>query len=217
MRTIVLSDGGLGSLVACAMAREAAALESPGDRRRRPMVLAMVGAGATRELRLRAVATQAELLGLDVPSPALVERASHAGESGGERESVQLVTAVSIAARHGCEVVCWPIRCVDRNGGVDLDGIARCVGKGLLAARMVALDAGEHQTPGVRVDTPMVDLDDRQLGELAVEMDVPMRAVWWHGVGDRGDATAVAERDRWMGVLWAMGWSAEPAIGAERR
>lgn len=197
---MVLSDGGLESLVACAAAAEAAALDTAGVR---PMILAADSSGPEREARLRAVALQAELLGLDVPTPPIADLNTAHTLSPGERETQQLLRAASVAVRQGCVTLLWPARSVGATGGLDLDSIAARVDRALLVSRLVALDAPEHAA--FRIDAPYVDLTDRQLAELAAEMEVPLRACWWHAAKT---GPAEEERKRWSGVLLALGHAA---------
>ncbi len=196
-RTMVLSDGGLESLVACAAAAEAAALDTAGLR---PMILAADVTGPERDTRLRAVALQAELLGMDVPTPPIADLSAPHPLTPGERETQQLLRAASIATRQGCVTLLWPARSVGEAGGLDLDSIAARVDRALLVSRLVALDAPERAS--FRVDTPYVDLTDRQLAELAAEMEVPLRACWWHG---SRSGPGENEMKRWAGVLAGLG------------
>ena len=90
---------------------------------------------------------------------------------------------------------------------LDLDRIAQAADRALLAGRLAGLDATLHASPGVQVETPLLDLTDGQLADLAMDMDVPLETCWWWG-GDTGhDAQAHQARARWRSSLAAVGYS----------
>jgi hypothetical protein len=142
------------------------------------------------------------------------EEAAAGGGGGGVSQG--LLAAAYVAAAHRCDRVVWPVQSpapVSGEDDVDLDRIAADVDRALLVSRLVALDADEHGRPGLRIETPYVDLSDRQLAELAFDMDVPVHLCWWW----EGESGA-AERERWLGTLRAVGWRApETGIGGTTR
>ncbi len=210
-RKLILSDGGLSSLVAIACVKEALTLSSParaGD----AAILAFGCAGPAREMMLRAVRAQAQAYAFQL----LPELEAWLPEDADamrrrEGESIDLVRACFAGARGGCDSLVWPVQC-SREGtsdpdALDLDWIARASDKAVLAGRLAAVDADVHAKPSLAIDTPYVDVTDGQLADLASEMDLPVRTCWWWAVTRRDGEAAVAERAKWLRVLARAGWS----------
>ena len=215
-RTLILSDGGLASLVACAVAKETAAIDGRVHAGISVLPALDIGqaAGVTRALREKAVRTQAEVFGYELwdPLPSGPDALPGAVELR-EQESRSLLVATQLAAKKACDNLVWPLQCAgpatDRDeDGLDLDWIARAADKAVLVSRLVAVDADAHHKPGIRIDTPYLDVTDHQLADLAAEMELPMRACWWWTASRRDGEFAVAERERWLRALAFVGWSA---------
>jgi hypothetical protein len=205
--TLVLSDGGLEGLIAAAMAVERAA--PPVDRHVHLWAVpgAFEGADVVRETAQAAALRQASLLRMGIVSARVPASATHAGEV----DSGLLLRAGSIAAELGCRRVLWAVRAPrDRaTGGVDVDAASRAMDRALLVSRLVELDL--ETTPGgppeVRVETPLVDLSDEQVADLALDLSVPLESVWWmrDGLEGRGAQLAAAERERWGALISGVG------------
>ncbi len=190
-RVVVLADGGPVSLVACGVARE----------RGGGAILTVAHSAAGRAM--------ADRLGLAVLEAAALTDADQAGglRGDGERESIELLRRVYAAARAGFDEVLWPVSAAEGDA-LDLDRIAECTDRAVLVSRLVALDVssanGGHGRPGITLRCPYVDLTDRQIADLIVDMDLPVETIWWWG-GEAGTAAgsgdAKALRDRWMPAL----------------
>ena len=88
----------------------------------------------------------------------------------------------------GARVV-WPVS-AGAGEGLDLDAMAHAANTALLVSRLAALNAEHHGVPGIEVVTPLLDLNDTQVIELAHDMVVPVETCWWWGSGN-------AEEERW--------------------
>lgn len=177
-------DGSLPAQVAAAMAREGR-LVSGADRE--GLLAWLIG----NERMLACAATQAEAMGFRV-----VARSEPSEEMSVERTSGIVLLASAIAgARLGCDSVVWAAHCA-RTGSdveVDIDRVAEAIDRATLVGRLASLEARAE----VEVQTPFVDLSDRQIADLAVDMGVEPSTCWWA----MGDGAAMAERRRWHGVL----------------
>ena len=137
---------------------------------------------------------QAELFGLSLIGPQAVYGGSEP-EDAGEGEAVGLLRATFLAARLGCRRVLWPASGAV-GGGLDLDRIAAISDSALLVGRLVGLRSAWHGVPGIRVETPFVDLTDRQMADLIEDMALPLEACWWW----RSDRAGEGERRRWTAL-----------------
>lgn len=193
-KELVVVDGGMGSIVACAAARaRTLSMGSDGhgptpvwlDRGR----LLSDAPGFDRLFESLAVETLEQH-----PDPDLDRRDD-------QPASLTLLTATLGAADHGIAHVVWPIHAgVDgRPSEMDLELAARHVDTALLVTRLVALDSERHRCASIRVDTPYADFSDRQLAELALDLGTPFRmAPWWND-------SSSEEYRRWRGVFEAIG------------
>jgi hypothetical protein len=196
--TAILADGSLASLVACALLKEAlTSSQVPSDAR--GLVIPFFPKGATNA-QVEAARVQAASYDL----PVAEAHAKPEGEgSQGEGESRALLSAGHIAARAGLGSVLWPVQAAVGEG-LDLDRISACADRALLVGRLVAIDAVEHGVRGLTISIPFIDLTDRQIAELAMDMGVPLQACWWNRFSDRA---AGEERARWMAALRSVGWT----------
>ncbi len=193
---MILHDGGLASLVATIVESERAA----ASKSMAPPVLWCDASGPMAE----AVRRQAGVYGLEVvegrPYPVEVT-----GE--GERLTLRLLAAGFDSARLGCTRVVWPVQLGGAEGdGPDLDDLACHVDRALLVSRLIGLEARTHGSPGIEISTPLLDISDAQLADLAMDMAAPVQACWWYEAGMRGEEPARAELDRWTPRLKAFGW-----------
>lgn len=241
-KVMVLSDGGLASLVAAAIAAEeivvvgkpAAASTvpaSPGapaplaepssasfmatgaSRIESVTVMRSRGRASTDAAQASAVAEQCRWLGVELVGRGLPPVGDDADPTRGESATIELVAAAYAALRAGCSRLIWPVQ-VDRAAGdrEALDHAAEACDRALLVSRLLLLDAAGAPVPEVNILTPLVDLEDDQVAELALDLAIPVQSVWWWGSQVRGEQ-ADYERQRWTTALEAVGWVSAPAIG----
>lgn len=91
-------------------------------------------------------------------------------------ETRLLLDACAACRAHGCARVVWPVFCA---GAVD--PIALALDRARLVSTAAALDARPR---GVPIDTPVLDLTEAQLADLAVDVGVPTQSGWL--TGDEG-------------------------------
>lgn len=194
--TFVIADGGLPSMVAavlCAVRQEASGglviwhpRFDPGSAR--------AGAVAALAQRLRAVVAPGS-------------------EKPGEATRMLLGAAMD-AMRAGAERVVWGVHLGwgrdwagepgGDGGGPELDRLATEIDRSVLISRLVSLE-GSAGARGVRIDTPVIDLSDAQLADLALDLAVPTDLCWFERPEAAGDPAADAERRRWSAVLAEFG------------
>ncbi len=201
-RTLVISDGSLAALVATAMVSEQLAAAGNSSPDELGGIVIGSPSSATEpgwSACERAAGRQADIYGLGfVPPDAAMRARVEAGAAlpAGALESLILTDAAYNAAMHGCERVIWPVQAPTVDGEPDLTSVARFVDRATLVSRLAGLDAERPEWSGlsvreVRIDTPLVDLTDDQLADLALDMRVPADSCWWWG----SDAP---EASRWM-------------------
>jgi len=233
-RALVLCDGDIPGFHAAWAARERATANGPGSAM--PLLVAFTsnptgsvsesgssggegGAGVGVEALEHAVTMQARALGLTAIA-SIHARGTNAEDLAGHRECIALTKACYAAAMLGCDRVIWPAHaCVGES--LDLDRIAQIADRSVLVARLVALDALAHRMPGIRIETPYVDLTDAQMADLFIDAELSASACWWWGgsesgeadkVGRRGQASSIAgqrAQQRWFDVLEPLGWHAD--------
>ncbi|MCC6285154.1 MAG: hypothetical protein IT439_07630 [Phycisphaerales bacterium] len=188
----VLSDAGLASLVACAVASERGCADAPA--------LVLWAGDAEDGLVREAAARQAELFNLPFAAVTL----PGCGRGSAPAESMLLLSAGYEAARRGARELVWPVQPGGSEPGdwPELDHLAACVDRALLVSRLVALDAETHQRPDFRISTPHVDLTDRQMADLAADLGVNPQTCWWWG---RETDEAKRESARWTGLMQSYG------------
>jgi hypothetical protein len=196
-RTLVIADGGVASLLACAAASDG------GD------AIAWIAPADPDAGRMRAAAErQAALYGMRLLSgPPIAPAAGVEGEAIVRR----LLEAAYLARSAGASMVVWPQAA---GSELDLDKAAAAVDRALLVGRLASLGA----ETGVEVRVPYVDYTDRQLADLVLDMDLPIWTCWWYDA--EGNPGAEAERARWTGLLQQAGWEGElpgPHLGVRTR
>jgi hypothetical protein len=225
-RVLILSDGGMPALIAAMHAREAVSLnamgktpEQIGVMLRDQVLLTPFGLRTESKLpQSRAVAQQASTLGVGLMGVGtgtdeikqLLTVAPHADDD--EREGMELLAVLLLAARLQCSRVVWPVH-AGGHDSVDLDRLSQIADRALAASMFAGLCSSASTAVGLHVDTPCADLTDRQIADLAIDMDAPVDACWWWQAGDRG-SEAQRERSRWMKGLQAMGWTSLAGAGA---
>ena len=212
-RTLILTDGGLASLVASAHAREAATLAgiSPDALPSNVVLHAFVPQPEAVLLQRKAAAMQAEVLGLGWcgnESRGLALPAPQADEH--ERECIELFGAALLAARLGCERVIWAAS-AGTSDSVDIDRLATINDRALVAARFASVTSQAATAMGIVIDTPFAELSDEQLADLALDAGVPLQTCWWWA--KHSDDTIVdRERARWHAALQNAGWGAMAGV-----
>jgi hypothetical protein len=199
-KTLILSDAGPASLLACACIRESIALGQVGKGLAEAPTDAAVLPFPPVRPALQAIARQCELFTLPVLSPtAAAEPAAPSPEA----ESHHLLSATHLAARNGFTTVLWPASAA-AGDSLDLDRIAQITDRALLVSRLVAIDADSHGAPSIRIETPYADLTDRQIADLIADMELPIESCWWWGA-EAIDALADRESRRWKSALATVG------------
>ncbi|TVQ61327.1 MAG: hypothetical protein EA379_06675 [Phycisphaerales bacterium] len=156
--TLLIDDGGLGALVV-SMTVDDPALLTPLVSPRRA-----ADADAVR----RAVAKRAEALGMGSPILAAGSPGSHDGPLWTPRA---LLAAMDAAAAGGFHAVVWPV-----HRGSDLDALMHTADLTRLVGALTLLELGAEAP---RLETPLLDLTDEQIAELAIDADAPLDAGWW--------------------------------------
>jgi hypothetical protein len=219
-RSLVLCDGDVPSMVALSLTQDA--LGGLGEVGVLAAPVAPAGAEAVGD-RIRQMADGVAAACIDFPSVA------PASLGGGQRRNRYLAEAAQQAALGGYgQLVCpWQADAFDPDATRDkyavpgVDALARELDRALLVSRLVTLDASEHGVSVFEISTPLMDLSDVQVAEMALDLDVPIwRAWWWDAAkGGRGrDASLVSRaescRQRWTNALEALGWSASVEAAA---
>ncbi|MEM7628126.1 MAG: hypothetical protein AAF356_01755 [Planctomycetota bacterium] len=211
---LVLSDGGVGGLLAQTLAAEA---PPGGDASVTSVVLPAMylsrGDDADRALMIEAAREQGQSLDLPVLEalavPPTNDERHEAGSSIARHRALELVDAVYRAASLGLRRVVWPVIAQRSEGGSgpDVDDLARILDQAMLAGRLATADLdsgsleGEHALPDVSVLTPFAELDDDQLADLATDLGIDPSACWWWGGVARSSIAGGRERGRWAGLL----------------
>lgn len=202
-RTLVLCDGDLPSYHAAWAARERAISEgpaaSPANASSMP-VMAPFGVPTIVEPMEHAVALQARALGLT--SVATITSHAMPEDLPGHAESIALLNACYAAVRLGCDRVVYPASACTGES-IDLDRMAAIADRAVLVARLCSLDSLAHHTPGIRIETPYVDLTDLQLADLLLDAELSPQALWWWGGSSEPARASLA---RWMRALEPMGF-----------
>jgi hypothetical protein len=199
-KTLILSDAGPASLLACACIHEAIALGQAGKGLSDTPTEAAVLPFPPSQPRLVAIARQCDLFALPILSP--TQPADPAAPSP-EAESHHLLSATHLAARQGFDTVLWPASAA-AGESLDLDRIAQIADRAILISRLVCIDATSHGVPSIRVQTPYADFTDRQIADLIADMELPIETCWWHGA-ESIDALAQREARRWEAAMAAIG------------
>lgn len=200
-RTLVLCDGDLPGFYAAWAARERAIADGPSAAM--PIMAPFHAGASVAEPIEHAVGLQARALGLTAVA-SVSAHATQAEDLPGHAEAMALINACYAAVRLNCDRVVFPAHaCVGES--LDLDRVAAIADRAVLVARLCALDALAHHTPGIRVETPYADLTDVQLADLFLDADLSPRALWWWGASTDAART---EQGRWMRSLEPMGFKA---------
>jgi hypothetical protein len=213
LSTVILSDGDLPALVALAHAAEARLGGGGG-------VLAsgvhLWPAEGSAERR-RVLSGQAARFGGVVETGGL-SAGIGAGTGAGNGTDL-LLSAGRWGAQAGVAVLVWPAWAgvEGEPEGLDLRAASRICEAALLVERLLATESPRPVT----IETPLADLSDRQVADLAVDLGLMTGPVWW---GSGGGAEAESARLRWSRAFEACGAplparsaEAKPAPGAVMR
>ncbi|MEZ6243474.1 MAG: hypothetical protein R3B57_10575 [Phycisphaerales bacterium] len=213
-RTLILSDGGLTSLLAAAIVGD-----EDGRRARdrdvsaeRSLLWACGTSGDLDPVCAQAAAQHAQIFSLEYVPPIEFGGAAAAILGlRGEVETMTLVRACYLAAARGARRVLWPVQ-LPRTGGRDgdLDQMSRAIDRALLVSRLVSIDEADIGVPEVTIETPFVDLDDDQISDLALDMELPIEACWWSGGYGQAPGSA-RERERWLPLLGGESLATNPS------
>lgn len=196
-RCLILTDADVESMLAIAMASEQQSLTST-----EPSVVVPAWWGREREdldLIISAIepATQKHThrFGLLLDQGMVLYPPETSTDSPLECSAHQtrmLTDAAYAAMESGIKRVVWPIR-IPENHPDRINAIGDVLDRALLISRLVTLDADRSAAPEIIIETPFVDLSDRHIGELAIDMSLPISSAWWWRV----DTLALA-RDRYQ-------------------
>ncbi len=194
-RCLILADGSMESMLACAMANEQQHLQGQANAANvaGSMVLASWWEWLDEvDLMISAVdpavMRQSEIYQLDLyPNrsaypPEDIESAR--AQSVGSVQSRILLEAAQLALNSGIRKVIWPVRIqrpeseFEVEHAIDLIGTA--VDRALLASRLASLDADIDSAVDVVIETPFVDLSNNQMADLAQDLSLSIDSTWWH-------------------------------------
>lgn len=141
--------------------------------------LALIAPTAGDSDSLRVIERQAELAGARVLHDALEAINDHFAETR------LLLDACALAKANRCARVVWPVFCA-----AEVDPIALALDRARLVSTLAALDA---RPKGMPIDTPVLDLTEAQLADLAIDVGVPAQPGW----------LADANENHWLTLLRA--------------
>jgi len=199
---LLITDAGLASLILTAMASEQPAADS---KQRTTLYPAWWTSQSDMDLRIpaidRAVEMQADLLSLAVirDQAGYPEETPVRGQQSslGVHQSRMLLDAATLAIQLGIKRVIWPIQASESEDPAEqLDQIATAIDRALLTARLATLDAQDQGGVEVSIETPVVDLTNQQLSDLAADLNVPITSCWWIDTALPG---ASDEFNKWAG------------------
>jgi hypothetical protein len=205
-RALVLSDGGLESLLGCAWVREqltVAGVAIGGDK---PPIL-LPWTDQLNEAKVEAIISHASMFGLKLVE-SLAELPLAFAPAGDEETTHRLLAAADLAARSGCGDVIWPISAGGNAGGVDVELAAKIEDVAWLVSRLGSIHAMSRGAPSVRIQTPFLMMTCQQVAELVLDMDLDPSTCWWWHRGPKkaaADQTGNQEREKWLPCLERVG------------
>lgn len=220
LSAIIITDGGLPALVAAAIEAERAIAGGGGGVGNGGEVSGGAGSGGVVSLmpwpshpmlapvQAAAVTSLARFFRFDhTETPDL--RLGGIEATTGLLETLSLLAGVEVARAVGCDRLIWPVQfhADESSLPAHLDRIAAAVDRALLVSRLGLLD-GDDTVEEITIETPLVDLTDRQIADLAVDLDAPAYLCWWWRQQGEPEAERVAsgERRAWLAALGAAGW-----------
>jgi 7-cyano-7-deazaguanine synthase in queuosine biosynthesis len=118
------------------------------------------------------------------------------------RDAQILIEAVAIARQHGCQRIVWPVQV-----GPEPDRVGTVVEIAASVAEIAELEAGS-ELGSITIDLPVMDLDDRQIVDMADDGGMPLDAFWPCEQGGETPCGTCGECRRWKsafdtaGVPW---------------
>ncbi|MBO6513642.1 MAG: hypothetical protein JJ974_06745 [Phycisphaerales bacterium] len=196
---LIITDAGLPSLILSAMLSEQ---QSSKDQQRSILYPAWWTSQSDMDLLVpaidRAVDMQADLLtlGVDRDHAGYPEDSTDASNATlGVHQSRMLLDAAALAIKLGFKRVLWPIHIQESTEDAQrLSQISTAIDRSILAARLATLDAQSQGGVEVTIETPLVDLTDQQLADIAADLNVPITSCWWT---DHALPQAETESARW--------------------
>ena len=202
---IIISDGNLPALVAAAIEAERAISGGGGAASLMPWPAGPELAAA----QVTAVGSQARFHRLALAEPPRLCAADIAA-SPGLLDTLALLAAVEAARAVGTTRVVWPVQFHADHDSLPelLDRIGAAIDRALLVSRLTLLDNPGTTGGEVTIETPLVDLTDRQLADLVVDLDAPAYLCWWwrRQADTAAESLAAAERKAWLSALRDAGW-----------
>lgn len=115
--------------------------------------------------------------------------------------SALLLAAGEEAVARGIERVIWPVQFAgELTDDARLTRVTEALDRSLLAGRLLSVDA---PSPGLVIETPLVELTDVQLLDLAGDTDAPLSCAAWQVTAGQGASSG--EADRWRRAMVAAG------------
>ncbi len=178
--SLILVSGGLRSLVALALA--AADMTQP-NQSRRAVLLHIRDSQENAAQRHDAFRRQSqhyqmrEVIELELPhlQAQRMDQLKQGKPASPLRRAQVLLTAMAQAVEWGASMVIWPVQF-----NADFDAVARVTESVVLARHLAQLDAAHWPPEAVlpSVQTPLLDLSDRQLIETGAQLDAPWHLAW---------------------------------------
>lgn len=186
---LIITDAGLPALILSAMLSE----QQPSkDQRRSTLYPAWWASQTDMDIRIpaidKAVDMQADLLSLTVvrdhagyPEEATdPSQTDQSPTSLGIHQTRMLLDAAILAIKLGFKRVLWPVQIPESADAPQrLNEISTAIDRAILTARLATLDAQSQGGVEVTIETPLVDLTDQQLAEIAADLNVPISSCWW--------------------------------------
>lgn len=123
-----------------------------------------------------------------------------------------LTEAAYLALSLGIKRVVWPVR-IPEDAQDRIDTIGTAIDRAMLVSRTVSLDATPDTAHEVTIETPFIDLDERQTHELARDMALPIETCWWSKA--KTLPAAQDRRTRWHEQSTRSALQIEPKPGSQ--
>lgn len=204
---VIIADGGLNSLVALACASdEAVTLGSSRASGACAHVWVPPVFGPTERERAHAVERQIALYNARRIARSPIDdplRPFHTDAESGQARTQILFAALSHARDHRLSRVIWPLHpgLASDEDGVNLEFAGSIIDRALLVEQLARIDAPAEPL-ATSIETPHADLTDRQLVEIAQDLSLPVRTLWWWG-GSSDEA--MRERERYEPLMQVTG------------
>lgn len=182
---LIITDAGLPALILASMLSEQ---QPSANKLRSTLYPAWWSSLTDMDIRVpsidRAVEMQADLLSLSVvrDHAGYPEESNHreSQSSLGIHQTRMLHEAATLAIQLGYKRVLWPIQIPESTDAPKrLSEISTAIDRALLTARLATLDAQSQGGIEVTIETPLVDLNDQQLADIAADLNAPISSCWW--------------------------------------